>query len=115
MKSAGCGDVWNGDFPDVESVWTGTGHALQVGGIAAREKYLTKKRLLRKRRKKRCPDTRDNFFIIAYDQTMNSEKTRLRKSFGARRSIRHKVPKIFKIFENSKFSRFYIRISKIHL
>ena len=34
---------------------------------------------------------------------MNSEKTRLRKSFGARRSIRHKVPKIFKISENSKF------------
>ena len=45
---------------------------------------------------------RDNFFIVAYDQTMNSEKTRLRKSCGARRSIRHKVPKMFKIFENSK-------------
>ena len=44
---------------------------------------------------------------------MNSEKTRLRKSFGARRSIRHKVPKIFKIFGNSKFSRFYIRTSLI--
>ena len=75
--------------------------------------FLRKKSLLRNRRKKRCPDTRDNFFIIAYDQTMNSEKTRLRKSFGARRSIRHKVPKIFKIFENSKISRFYIRISMI--
>ena len=44
---------------------------------------------------------------------MNSEKTRLRKSFGARRSIRHKVPKNLKFFENSKFSRFYIRISMI--
>ena len=69
--------------------------------------------MLGNRRKKPCPGTRDNFLMIAYDQTMNSEKTRLRKSFWARRSIRHKVPKIFKICGNSKFSRFYIRISLI--
>ena len=56
-------------------------HALQVGGTSVREFSLRKTNMLGNRRKKPCPDTRDNFFIIAYDQTMNSEKTRLRKSF----------------------------------